>query len=392
MTVQRIKHKLEDRYVQALTEFADNQTWVAWDTQVAGLRVRVGKQRITWSFKREHRHGPKRSATVKVLGYWPYMSTAQARKEALKIAGRIAAGRIEPGRRAATKFEDALADHIVYLERLAKENDKPAMWAGVVRRLGKQLLLPAWGHSSLAEMSEGRRAVAQWHRKITDDHGPIIANRCVEIIRAVYKRAAKAEDLPPRLPSSAVDLNKERRSQAGLPFEMYPAWAAAWRKLRSPVHRGYAALCLYSGMRPGEAGKLRWGDVHCKSRSIAIIKGKTGDASIPMSSAIARALKLARGADPVLIFPGCKQAGHRLALPAKGNALRRGFRTVAGDLGIDPVSISMLMNHSLQGVNAGYLTKAIMAGGPGLRATQRRISKRITELLGGALKPLSRDG
>jgi hypothetical protein len=59
------------------------------------------------------------------------------------------------------------------------------------------------------------------------------------------------------------------------------------------------------------------------------------DIPLPLSSAIARALKPPRGhadkSDP--IFPGCEQAGrHELALPrnGRGHALRRTFKIAAG--------------------------------------------------------------
>ncbi len=147
-------------------------------------------------------------------------------------------------------------------------------------------------------------------------------------------------------------------------------------------------------MRPGEAARLEWRDIDTKARMIMIRSGKTGDATIPMSVPIVRALRLARGgvlrkdANPALIFPGCVQMGHRLDRRARGNMLRRAYRTVAADLGIDEITIRMLMTHSLSGagVNAGYITKAVMAGGPGLRKAQAAISRRITTLLGGSLR------
>jgi hypothetical protein len=103
-------HKITDGYVEALHEFAEGEVKVAWDRDVRGLRVRVGMHRITWSFLKEHRIHGKRGVSFKRLGFFPAMDTKAARQAALIEAGRIASGRITPGRKAAMKFEAALDD------------------------------------------------------------------------------------------------------------------------------------------------------------------------------------------------------------------------------------------------------------------------------------------
>jgi integrase len=378
--------KLTEGRVRSLWLWETDVPYIIRDERTPELHLRKGKKRTSFYFYHEQRVRGERLTASKLLGHMPQMTLAEARKEAKKHAGRIASDRHETGKRAATKFADALEDHIAYLERRAEENGKPAMWAGVVRRLGKQLLLPKWGRWSLVEMSKGRRAVKVWHRSVSNDHGPIIANRCVEIIRAVYRRAAKEEDLPPRLPSGAVDFNKEKPSQTGLPFKDFPKWAEAWRKLRSPVHRSYALVGLLTGARPGELSRLRWQDVRPADRVLVIANAKAGaDITIPLTVPIVRALKLARGADPERVFPGCSQAANKDDLPARGNALRHTYRSVAAELGFDEVTVRLLMGHSLVGINQKYITTAVLMGGKSLRQAQAKISRRIVGLLGIAL-------
>jgi hypothetical protein len=69
-------------------------------------------------------------------------------------------------------------------------------------------------------------------------------------------------------------------------------------------------------------------------------------------------------------------------LPATGHALRRTYRTVAADIGINPVLTSILMSHSLDGINVAYINELVLTSGPGLRQAQRAISRRIVTLLG----------
>lgn len=179
--------KLTEGRVRSLWLWETDVPYIIRDERTPELHLRKGKKRTSFYFYHEQRVRGERLTASKLLGHMPQMTLAEARKEAKKHAGRIASDRHETGKRAATKFADALEDHIAYLERHAEENGKPAMWAGVVRRLGKQLLLPKWGRWSLVEMSKGRRAVKVWHRSVSNDHGPIIANRCVEITRRLSK-------------------------------------------------------------------------------------------------------------------------------------------------------------------------------------------------------------
>ena len=121
---------------------------------------------------------------VQAVRHWPALNVADARKEALKIAGRIAADRIEPGKRSAAKFADAMDEYLAHLVRQSERRGKPARWAGNVRSLSRLYLIPQWGKWPLAEMSGSPAAVRDWHIQVTKDAGPTTANRCVQTMRA----------------------------------------------------------------------------------------------------------------------------------------------------------------------------------------------------------------
>ena len=183
------------------------------------------------------------------------------------------------------------------------------------------------------------------------------------------------------------------------------AWREAWGRIESPTRRAYHLLGLLTGARPGELVRLKWADVDCRGRSITIRGIKTGgDLVVPMSRPIVTALKLARnpvlhvrqGADDVLATgeprPGPGEyvfAGPtgkpitraRDGLPVAGNSLRHAYRSIAAQLGIDDVSIRLLMGHSLVGVSAGYISRMMMHAGPSLRTAQRKVSRQIMTLL-----------
>ena len=167
-------------------------------------------------------------------------------------------------------------------------------------------------------------------------------------------------------PISAVRKNKEEPAQTALPFSDFPAWREAVERL-PPIRQSYYRLLLLTGMRGAEAQGLRWSDVDLRTRTITLRGTKTGkDVSIPMTSAIASALKLARPMRDGVIFVGARKWNDDL--PAKGHALRHSFIGVAHDLGVNEIHVRLLVGHSLSGVHASYLTRMVMERRTGLES------------------------
>ncbi|RVC69242.1 MULTISPECIES: hypothetical protein [unclassified Mesorhizobium] len=61
-----------------------------------------------------------------------------------------------------------------------------------------------------------------------------------------------------------------------------------------------------------------------------------------------------------------------------GNDLRQTFRTVAQATGVAELDVHLLMNHSIPGVNAGYITRNKLLSDH-LRQQQETISRRMLE-------------
>jgi hypothetical protein len=61
-----------------------------------------------------------------------------------------------------------------------------------------------------------------------------------------------------------------------------------------------------------------------------------------------------------------------------GNDLRQSYRTLGQAAGVSELDIHLLMNHSLPGVNAGYITRDKLLRDH-LRKQQERISAIVTE-------------
>jgi integrase len=369
-----------------LNLWGTDQPYIIADASTPGLHLRIGLKRKTWHFYHERRLHGGRIVTSERLGHLPDMNLAGARKAAKIIAGRVAAGRVGPGKRKAAKFADAMTEYLGHLERQSERRGKPARWAGKVRSLSRLYLIPQWGRWPLAEMSASPAAVRDWHAKVTKDAGPTTANRCVQTMRACYKHASRLNrSLPVALPTSAVVMNIERPSQKALDFKDFPKWKEAWDKIESPIRRAYHMFCLLTGCRPGEASRLRWIDVHDNEQSFTIPNAKAGhDINLPFSEEIAGALRMARdAAKGALVFPGLSYIDHRDAgLPVKGQALRHTYSTVAADLEVDELIRHYLMGHAPTGISQKYIATLILQNGPAMRESQEKISKRIFKLLG----------
>jgi integrase len=365
----------------------DSATWVFWDSKIAGLRVQFGRHKISFSYFKQHKVHGNRSTTSLTLGHYPEMTVKAARDAALIEAGRIAAKRLRPGKRAAVKFEAAFNEYLSHLESKAKRKGKEPTWHNRVVSLGK-MLLPEFAKWPLSDLSNNPGHVRDVHKTMTRDHGPVVANRAMQVLRACYRHAAKLNrNLPPPLPTSAVVWNSEEAAEKGV-FD-FPAWAKAWRKIPSPVRRGYTLALLLTGCRRTELATLLRVDVDSRSRTFLLrnIKSrgeKRRDVRRPLSHPIVRAFKMADGADDVLVFPGCFHNPARDKLPAHGHSLRHAYESIMVELKVDPLLRKILMGHAIgrDDVTEGYSSQKML--GRVLREEQARISKRIVTLLGQA--------
>jgi len=383
MKLRKSTEKLNQGRVNILCLWAAEMSYVVRDSGQPGLELHKGKTRTTFHFYDERRvgHG-ERVYTSKRIGDAAKMRLAEARKVARKLGGR---DQSDPSKRNAIKFPEAFAEYLDYLK-----HEKSARWHYNVEGLGRLYLSPKFAKWSLAEMSAGPKAIKEWHKALTTKAGGTSANHAARVLRATYRFAKKEHrELPYHDPTSSVRWNKTKPRQAGMRDDQFPKWRAKWELIESPTRRAFALLGILTGIRPGALSRLRWADIDCRTRSITIRTDKTGGGMVPMSAAIAGALRLARDAGKdksEWVFPARGRTGHLMqfaepTLPAFGHALRHVFRDAALAVGVDEFQTRLLQTHSLRGVSAEYLTRAVISSGPSLRASQAKISRRIMSLL-----------
>jgi integrase len=393
----RPRQSITNEFIIARREF--DVTGLFPDKTVQGLYVRIGDKTVSWLVKKWTNTKGRRRSIDKALGHWPSMSPPAARVAALAVLGDFASGAPIVGKKDAVTFSAAFERYVEYLKTKAAKKGKPARWAYNVEHYGL-IVLPIFGGWTLAEMAKQPGVIADWHAgqyKKT----PASADHIARIIRAIYRREMKRDiHLPARLPTLAVDIEQYKPSQVALDFGDYPAWREAWQKIASPVERGYHLFCLLSGSRPGEAARMTRADIDADRGMFKITKAKGGkDINLPISPQIAFSLAMAVDAVDAgkvkphhevkqtdLLFPGCMQVSARAELPIRGQKLRHSYRAVCADLGVDALISHFLLGHAPKGISQEYIPMLILQNGPGMRAAQCRISKRMFELLGLTLE------
>jgi hypothetical protein len=107
-----------------------------------------------------------------------------------------------------------------------------------------------WLDQALWVLGNNPSLVTARHEKITQEHGPYIANGCMRSLRAIYNHARKAvRSLPAENPVTAVDWNSEKRRNTALGLNELSPWVGQLRALDNPIRREFHWFLLLSGSR-----------------------------------------------------------------------------------------------------------------------------------------------
>lgn len=395
---------LTDKAIARLPYATDKQYKVR-DTELPGFFVLVGKKKKTFMAQGEFwRDGVREFAAQAKLGECGDVTTREARSKAKVEIGSIARGerpgeeqKTRPGAVTLRKAWDRYRDgHMIRKGRDARtiENYRDHM----------ERLFEDWLDKPLAKLGRQPRLVAERHDKISEENGPYIANGAMRSLRAVYNHARKTNpDLPPVNPVTAIDWNTEQRRDTGMGTGNMMPWFAELAALTNPVRREFHLMTLLSGSRPTALKNVRIEHLDFRSRLLHIPKPKGGvkkafdiPLSRPMIRCILRAIRTSRILYPdqaeFWLFPADSDSGHliehkeeRDVLSKWGNDLRQSYRTLAQAAGVSELDIHLLMNHSLPGVNAGYITRDSLLRDH-LRKQQERISKIIVDSVRGKVE------
>lgn len=391
---------LTDRNVANLP-FPASGWYLARDTDLAGFFVQVGMRAKTYMVQGDLRRGQARSTVRMKVASASDTSARDARAIARGLLAAIAAGLdprpTRPGR-AQTSGPGNIPTlrqaweryRVSHLERKRRSPTTIHHYKDHVERL-----FVAWLDEPLDKFGDDPGLLAARHDEITNANGPTMANAAMRSFRAIYNHARKTcRKLPAENPSFAVDWNPENRKNTALGPADLPAWFEQVAVLENPIRREFHLFSLLSGCRPTALKEARVEHLDLQARLLRMPKPKGGEEKafdIPLSRRMLECILRLRRLGPILypesskiwLFPSEAEAGHmaehkekRSVLSHWGNDLRQSFRTLAQPAGVSELDMHLLMNHSLGGVNAGYITRDKLVADH-LRNQQEKLSNYI---------------
>ncbi|MCK1462979.1 integrase family protein [Bradyrhizobium sp. 2] len=413
-----IRIALSDKAIAQLPTPKDGW-YLARDTELKGFFVVVGKRKRTFTVQGDLRQNGKRASSVRVsIGDTSEMSTRTARATAKEYLAQISKGK-HP-RAAKEEVQPAAASEAVPNSMPAVEITLREAWqryleAHLIRKGRSEKTISSyrdhvervfmeWLDTPLRELGMDPARVAKKHDETTKTSGPYMANGSMRTLRAIYNHARKTNrSLPPDNPADAVDWNQEERRDTGMGNSDLKGWFAELAVLDNPVRREFHLFTLLSRSRPSALQEAKPAHIDFRRRTLHIPKPKGGSKrafDIPLSRqmilCLIRVLRFGRQMQPSQsqkwLFPAESASGHlaetkedREVLSKWGNDLRQTFRMIATAAGVSEFDAKLLMNHSIPGVNAGYVTRHKLVEDH-LRSQQQAISTVVFSALGDSLK------
>jgi integrase len=242
----------------------------------------------------------------------PWNATT-ARQRARELLGKVAGG-ADPSaevrrRHGGATLRDAMGLHLDGMR--AKERS-----ARSIETIEREMrdYLDTWLDRPLVQIS--RSECREYHRKVSEENGPYIANRIMRHVRAIWNTALKEHELPAN-PTIAVQWNKEHRRQEPIPWENLPAWHATVTSLEPIIEDGkrigarpgvrgdYQMFVLLTGLRRMDAATVRWDHLdleHARLHRPNPKGGKDRAFTIPLSTTCVEILERRRR-ENVIAFP-----------------------------------------------------------------------------------------
>lgn len=368
-----MQKKLTARDVETLQPEPGKRVEV-FDTVQKGLALRITESgHKSWSVHYRI-DGKLRRYTI---GPVDKFTLADARRKAYEVSRDAAtkgkdAGAEKRAKRLQAKQGETVADLVkAYLEKHAKRHKRS--WPADDRMFNAEVL-PHWRHRKVKEIT--RRDVRALIEAIADRGSPITANRCLALIRKTWNFAIQ-QDWIEANPAALLQKPGVEASRARVltDDEIRLVWAAI--DAERPAMRALVRLRLITAQRGSELVAMRWSDIDGDWLTIppTVTKNKT-EHRVFLTDLAHEALALvprivdADGNVDDRVFPAAvgkgtmtdlKQAGRRIAARVlaelqkvdptveafdfRAHDLRRTAATKMAEAGVDPMHISLVLNH-----------------------------------------------
>jgi len=374
-----------------------DQDVVVWDSSLPGFGLRAKASGVkTFVIQYRNRSGRSRRLSVGSLGK---VTLDQARKEAVKLLGQVAAG-ADPAeeRRMRLRSETILQLADVYMKEHCAGRCKPRTIEAHTWLLNK-LIKPRLGRRKLLELRPVD--IAKMHADLQST--PYNANRALGLLRAMLNCAERWEMIPRGSNPAAVikpypERKRERFLSADELKSLMDALNAA--EAEESINRYEAAairLLIFTGCRLSEITTLEWDSVDLANPRIVLERHKTdqhGAKIIPLNAPALRVLTdLPRVEDNPYVIVGQKTGKYLINL-------QKPWRRVRKAAGLDDVRIHDLRHSFASFAISAGVPLALIGGLLGHRSVQTTARyahlandplKHATNVVGGlfAVKPLA---
>ena len=379
--------------------------WCLWDGQLSGFGLRIrpsGVKTYVVTYRAGHgRQAPIRRYTIGRHGA-PW-TPEQARREAKRVLGEVAAGKDPAKQRQRTRQADKEAPTVrevaeQWLAEHVEAKRKPRT-AHNYRKLLNGVILPALGAKKMTALTRADVARLHYARRST----PYQANCALRALGAMCAWAEGHGFLPEHgNPCRRVEKYKEHPRERFLsPRELYRLGRALRVAERcgaiTPWAAGAIRLLLFVGARRSEILSARWEWVDLQHGTLSLPDSKTGRKTIhlnPPARDVLAGLPRLDG-NPFIICGG--KPGEHLVNIAKAwqrvrkaallddvrlHDLRHSFASVAVAGGLTLPLIGGLLGHRQPQTTARY---AHLAADP-LKAAAELVGSRIAAAMAGGAK------
>jgi integrase len=371
---------------------------IVWDRDVKGFGVRRQRREIKYIVKSRVR-GRDHWFTIGTHGApWTPDTARQARQEAKRLLGEIAAGRnlvaIRDHEKSTPTFAAAAAR---FLEEHGKKVERRTI--GEYERLVRRHAIPAFG-TRLVDTID-RATIAKLHHSLSNT--PRQANLLLSVLSKLMGWAAKRGLLLSEAnPCKGIERYKENNRERFLTTAELSRLGEALRdvereRMLSPHAAAAVRLLLLTGARLSEILTLRWDQVDFDLGLLRLPRSKTGAKSIYLTKAAAKILKaLPRVNDNPYVIVGDKPGAHLVNLQkpwsrvraraglddVRLHDLRHSYASVGATGGLSLLFVGKLLGHTQPSTTQRY---AHLAEDP-----VRQAGEQVSETIAAALAQKSR--
>ena len=186
--------------------------------------------------------------------------------------------------------------------------------------------------------------------RITKAHGAYMANRVLELLRAMYRSRGHLFGLPKRYsPTADVELNDERARDRILSPEELTRLLDAIKAEPNHTIRDYFLMALYTGARKSNVAAMKWQDVSLQRKEWRVPGAEMKNKNLLVVPLVPEAIEiLERRADKTppdspYVFPARRLTPEQVQSIRELRKTGKTTREIASDLGLAQTSVMRAM-------------------------------------------------